>query len=611
MKKALILFLTITILLNQYSWAGNPTLRTILTVVLPGGEQVPLYGDSEGDKKLYIFPARITLKEIAGRPAFNAVVYRGILNVSSEDLQNIETSSLNGGLVDVLMELSGPTKDIKLLKTYVAQQYPRYRNYDIALVPLIPGSASVAFSHLPVSEAQVPQLAVLNNRERNKLSSFTSGGPVSSQAGGGISARFRLSEIDALIMLETLSKSKNNNSFTGAFDAKFSAKARVNFPETIVKITANERQVYKYVESHFRSSGGFFFFSYNIDIRKIREKLEQDGHLKVSIDNQNPDIFPHEFLQKFADKWLENYVLKTMHKTELKIPGVNIAPDEKSKRKPFFDWINIGIGYQRINIEQTIDKEVSFTWQYKGVQTFPVYAEAEFSGIGPQNVITIDYNKSYFTYQQFAVLPMVNSVMQDPLFGNATFVFRINDQERRTVNLNRNQYFSQVEKFPLFLDYGYDPITDAIKGQVASKVSYDFIYNGKTANFTVKNIPFEHSNWEFDLPSVRLQDHLGHVSIELLNCESLFSTFPSLVDIEVRIPIQGSEDIRYVLHKDSPERSYFFDKRDSNLSYIEIVATYRKGTQYVKKTSNRRVGKILNKIEIREQDIPEILIHGR
>ena len=597
------------------SFGGNPTLSPKITVSLPSGDQVTLYEDSDpGEKVLYFMPSRLTIKKRKGRPNFNAVVYRGLKEIDiDQSLQDSYAGKLGGGVVDCILELQGPTKDLEELKAYIKKQYPKYSKYRLAQVPLVPGSASITMSHFPVAEHNTPQLAKLATDQKELTRKLNSGGPVSSQFGGVIPVRFRLSEIDALIMTQTLNNAISNDAFTAAFDVQFSAKTRINFPATKVKLTANKRKVYEYVENHFKAKGGFFMFSFNTDIRKIRQNLEEDGHLNISIDKQH-DYISFEFLNSLADKWVENYVLKEMHQTTLNLPKARAqAADPKLG---YFNWFSLGASFSRVKINQTIDKKVSFEWTYKGVETLPIYASAEFTGLGPSNIVEVDYNDSYFSYGSFAVIPFTPDVMLDDLFGSAYISFEIQSESgtvtKRTASFNHVQKQVYQTFFPLHFSAKQDNTSKVLTGKVLSDITYNFSYRGPTANFTLKNQKFDHSNWEFDVPSILIAKHVGHLNIELIAPDHLFQTFPNLRKVELIIPAENveSEDIRYLLSSTSPKRSYFYDKRNGHIDEVEIRATYLTDSGYLTRSSVKKIGQFLDRIEIDETEIPGLIGYG-
>lgn len=596
--------------------AGTPSLKPMVTVALPSGDQVTLYGDSEGDKVLYFMPARLALKKLQGKPMFNAYIYRGIKEVSiSQALQDSYSGKLCGGYVDAILEVQGPTKGLDALKACLKQQYPQYASYRLTQVPLVPGSAAVTLYYVPGAEGPAAAFGGVSEGLQAQYQAMTSGGPVSSEFGGVIPVRFRLSELDALFMLETLRNARSMDAFTAAFDVRFSAETRIKFPPSKVEVTCNEKRVYEFVESHFKASGGFFFWAFSTDIRKIREKLVESGNLKIRITDEGYSQASADFLNGLADKWLEKFVLERMHAIKLDIPKAR-AEAADVKGKSFFGWGSLGTSYARVDIKQFIDKKASFSYQYEGTQSLPVHANAEFVGLGPANIVLADFNKSYFTYNTFAVLPFPPEVMLDGLFGNAELAFTIKtengDTERRVAEFNAFQRGVYQTWAPLQLNMARDASSGAPYGQAVSEITFNFRYTGRTANFTIEGLKFEHSNWAFDIPSVSLSEFLGYTSFELQAPARLFEAFPNLSSLSLLIYPDGETGpaAKANLSPEHPVSSYFYDPRQSGGLAIEIQAAYRTSDGYVTRSNRKDIGPPPGRVDILESDIPGLLELG-
>ncbi len=593
--------------------AGIPTLSTVLTLTLPGGETVNLYGDSDGYPVLYVKPSRLVLKKIGSRPAFDLVLFRGITHINPDlAVTNAQEGKLAGGFADCLLELKGATEDFTTLKRYLGIQYPKYAGYRLAMFPLTPGSASVAISHHSALEASSSVLAQLSNEHKETARLVNSGGPVSSDVGGCIPARFRLGELDAQVLFEKLNNAVGGWGFTGALDVQYSAEARINLPPTTINIKANKRRVYKYVESHFKTKGGFFFWSFSADIRKIRQKLEEDNLLEIEIDRQN-DAFSYDFLQALADKWVEHFVLKEMHQMELDIPTAR-ANAEGPGKMGFFKWANVGTTYAKVDIRQFIDQEVIFSWKIQSVETFPIYALGEFAELGPSNIQLIDKKDSYFAYTSFAVMPPPLEIISDPGFISAEVALILETKDgkqiRRSASFSLYQQQPYVTRFPIHMDYGRHPVSGVLRAKMISDLTYHWKFYTRQGDYEIKDKVFKHSNWAFDMPSIYAENYMGLLKISLLQAEKIFKDFPNLINVEIEIP--GDPATRFTLSGANPEASLFFNKEKQEIiEYVNVHATYRGTDQYITKTLRRPVGKLSENLPIREQDIPATHSLGR
>lgn len=587
--------------------AGVPMLVPEITVQLESGEQVTLYKDSEDKKLLYIKPKKLKLKEYKKGnrkiPAFNVPIVRGIEDITLESSMRDHTFSKVGrsGYIDAVFELTTGVDDIESLRQMLGEQYPEYANHRISLLPIKPGSASITLTRTPEGHVDGAESAI-------------SGTPVSSEYGGVIAVRLQLSEIDALIILESIEEIP----FTTMFDVQYQGDVHWKLPNTKVTVKANRRKVYEYVNNHFKAKGGIAFWSFRTDIQKIREKLEKDGELKVKLED-NHDI-GHEYLKNIADKYIESFVLKEMFEKELELDGKDMnspeigTPDAPKKAK----WISLSTEYNRKKIEQFEDVNITFQWELGSLETIPINANADISGIGPSNVTIVDTHNSFFSYRMMGVEGINTKVLKSDNLGRSTFnISIIGDQgsvEKRVAVFSPSENTDYVTVYPAMLNLTYDRDNDKFVKERVKKIVYDFEYIDNHTRYVRKGNNFPIGS-EYDVSFIGVEEWLTYTKAELENPD-IFEDYPNLRSVRLTITSDNEDQMRISLSKKRPESNYIFlinrAKQDLNYS-INLKAIYKVGNEFVSEEKEldsgilQEAGKI---IPIGEEIIPKLLDYG-
>jgi len=587
------------------AFAGVPMLVPEITVQLESGEQVTLYKDSEDKKLLYIKPKKLKLKEYKKGnrkiPAFNVPIVRGIEDITLESSMRDHTFSKVGrsGYIDAVFELTTGVDDIEGLRQMLGEQYPEYANHRISLLPIKPGSASITLTRTP--EGHI-----------DKAESAVSGTPVSSEYGGVIAVRLQLSEIDALIILESIEEIP----FTTMFDVQYQGDVHWKLPNTKVTVKANRRKIYEYVNNHFKAKGGIAFWSFRTDIQKIREKLEKDGELKVKLDDNHG--LGHEYLNNIADKYIESFVLKEMFEEELKLDGKDMnspeigTPDAPKKAK----WISLSTEYNRKKIEQFEDVNITFQWELGSLETIPINANADISGIGPSNVTIVDTHNSFFSYRMMGVEGISNTkVLKSDNLGHSTFnISIIGDQgsvEKRVAVFSPSENKDYVTVYPAILNLAYDRDNDKFVKEKVKKIVYDFEYIDDHTHYVSKGNSFEIGS-EYDVSFIGVDDWLKYKKVVLRS--SIFSEkYPNLDGVNLTITSNGDDRMEVVFSEDKTESDYVVLIKNLNYS-ANIMAEYIQNNEFLEEVEQldpEKFDQTGKSIFISSKDIPKLLEYGR
>jgi hypothetical protein len=581
--------------------AGQPTLETILSVGLRNGETVTLYGDKYEDNVLYFLPTTLRLGKRQGRVLFDLYLFRGITHTTGGGIDK-----LNGGVADAMLELGGAFEDLGALRDAISDQYPAYAEHRLAMVPVVPGSASIAISQKdPLGEGG---------------KGAGSGGPVSCHGGVSFPVRFPLSTLDAQLLSEKLIKSPKGDAFTAAFDAQFTAIVRMDLPATSVTIMANERSIYDYVEQHFQAKGGFFMTSFHTDIRKVREKLMEDKSLTIEIDNQNPNSFSYEQLNALADRWLQEYVLTELRKVDLSLPDKTInhqLPGSPSGvKQKFFSWGSFSGAFSRVKLQQNVTKKVTFTFRLKGVEEFPIYAKADFSGLSSDMVTLVDLNHGFSAYGQIAIIPPPHEVLTDPAFGSLDVYLEISDDKegkttKRMASFNRHSVKHYQGLFPLLMSFSDDG-TGGLSASMASKGTFSYTYRYAGGVIEEEGLPFQYSHSENDLPNIDLTAYLSCRRIGVNNYQSLLNRYPNLIGLTLTVPnVNGRREVILELDETSPSALIVSGNAAAGTFEIGIVATYEAEGEFKEVSSRKTVSMNDTFIGLKQQDIPGLIEFGK
>ncbi len=605
-------FLSGFMLLIYFSASGVPTLVPEITVTLKSGEQITLYEDSEDKNLLYIKPKKLELKEYKKGnqkiSAFNISIIRGIEDITLESSMRDHTFSKVGrsGYIDAVFKLTTGVDDMgELRRELTGLNEGKYANHRISLLPIKPGSASITLTRTPEGHVEESESAVSGAPIRD----------VSSEYGGVIAVRLQLSEIDALILMESIEKVP----FTTIFDVKYEGEAYWKLPNTKVIVEANKRKIYEYVNNHFNAKGAIAFWSFGTDIQKIREKLEKDGGLKVKLED-NHDI-GYEYLKTIADEYIKSFVLKEMFEQELKLDGEGmnspeigtLGPGEKGK------WGNISTEYNRKKIEQFEDINVTFEWEFGSLKTLPVRANADISGIGLNNFTIVDTYNSFFSYRMMGITGIKTTddskILKSKNLGRSTFnISIIGDQgsiEKRVAVFSPSENKEYVTVYPAILNLTYDRDNDKFVKERVKKIVYDFEYIDDHTQYVSEGNNFNIGS-EYDVSFIGVDDWLKYKKVVLRS--SIFSEkYPNLDGVNLTITSDNDDRMEVVFSKDKTESDYVILIKNLNYS-ANIMAEYIRNNEFVEEVEQLDSGKFDQtgkSIFISGKDIPKLLEYGR
>lgn len=615
-------FIFLFCLLFTPSIHSEPSLKSVISINVPMDDsiqQVTLYRDHDDKvKRLYLKPMRLVLKKQKGMPMFNAMLYRGIISqqIESKNIRESQAGILAGGIVDAVLELAGPVEDITEMKALVSKQYPQYSGWEIAYVPMTDGGVTIDAK--PAYED--PKTQDLSPDEKKTISTQTSGGPVGTEVGTPLPIRFRLSQVDAAIMMEVLNK-PDSSAFTSAFDINYTASFRVSTPEDRITITANKKRVYEYFSNHFKAKGGWWFWSFGVDLRKVTEKLQQDGQLEIKLERL-AGILSKEEMQSIADKWVENFICKELADKPLDPmkPQQAQAENVSGTSTKIADWCgyaSLGTSYSQTKLDQLEDRKVSFTYTFSGMETFKVHAKAYFHGLSSKNITLVDLNKSYFTYTGLAVKPYIKDVLKEPQLSSITVSLKGKagkEQLRRTVSFDRDETNTYVTWMPLYLNYSSE--NGMLKGQSLDKLTYSIIMEGNGWELKTEPAPFEHSNWQFDMPMITLNNQIAYQGISF--GDNLYQDYPNLKRLEVFIKALDAQRpvFKFNYSASNLTRYFFFCKDKDGIGTLKIVASYEKNRKIIQKNTEEKPASSMGKVVgdnfmIDIVNIPHILELGK
>ncbi|NUM33450.1 MAG: hypothetical protein HUU50_02805 [Candidatus Brocadiae bacterium] len=610
----LTIFIVMLFLGIQQSYC-YPSAQTVVSVTINKGdktEQVTLYRDHDPNVKvLYMLPTELRIRTYHGKKMFNCVLYRGILNQTvGKKLQESQADKLSGGLVDTILELSGPVENLDDLKEKLA---PEYSDYSIAYMPLESGSGGLTISALPAMVDR--ELPTASTEEKEKIQTHTSGGPVGTEVGSPMPVRLRLSMLDALIMQEALNKPKGEG-MTSMLDILYSARYRIALPSDKITITANKKQTYEYTSSHFKSKGGIWFWSFATDIKEISEKLISNGYLKTKIELHGGKL-SLEQAQSIAENWVTNFILKELANPPLPLPSRQQAQAEDTKKTwhEGWKWGDLSTSYSKTKISQLIDRTEDFNYEVSTTTTLPIHCKAVFQGLGPNNLTFVDVNNSYFTYTALVVKPFDRAIMKEQQLSNIDVSIRGQagkDMLRRTVSFDADEYSTYATWMPLKLNFEADK-DGILKGQSLDKLEYRINVSGNNGwDLESDWDKFNHSNWEFDMPTIYISNKISYMPVRFK--PSLFREYPNLIGLQVVVTPENPdrEPVRFSYDTSQTCRYFFYKKSQGTIKKINIIADYKYNRKIITKEQVVNFDKSIvgDGETINEKYIPGILEYG-